>query len=103
MRVRQNKGYGTEAMEWLLEQAFKRFNLHKVAGEVYGWNTPARRLYRKVGFVEEGVRREHLWQEGAWQDEIELLVGSCTTRTRTLTLGSLAEESLNRNGVRGRL
>lgn len=32
----QGKGYGTEAMNWLLEQAFKRFNLHKIRGETWG-------------------------------------------------------------------
>lgn len=46
--ISQGKGYGTESMEWLLQQAFKRFNLHKVCGGTWDWNTPARKLYIKM-------------------------------------------------------
>ncbi|KAL8292242.1 hypothetical protein RQP46_001708 [Phenoliferia psychrophenolica] len=68
----QDKGYGTEAMEWLLEQGFKSFNLHKIEGGTFGWNERARATYRKVGFREEGVLKEQMWQEGGWQDMIAL-------------------------------
>ncbi|KAK4699600.1 hypothetical protein P7C70_g6660, partial [Phenoliferia sp. Uapishka_3] len=68
----QGKGYGTEAMEWLLEQAFKRHNLHRLGGGTWAFNAPARRLYAKLGFTEEGVLREKWWIEGEWHDEIAL-------------------------------
>ncbi|KAK4703041.1 hypothetical protein P7C70_g3178, partial [Phenoliferia sp. Uapishka_3] len=64
------KGYGTEAMTWLLEQAFKRFNIHRVGGGTWGFNAPARAMYAKLGFIEEGVLKEKWWMEGEWQDEI---------------------------------
>ncbi|KAL8279018.1 hypothetical protein RQP46_008687 [Phenoliferia psychrophenolica] len=67
-----DKGYGTEALEWLLEQAFKRFNLHKVTGETVAWNARARAVYAKVGFREEGQLKDHVWQEGEWHDEVVL-------------------------------
>ncbi|KAK4700078.1 hypothetical protein P7C70_g6177, partial [Phenoliferia sp. Uapishka_3] len=64
------KGYGTEAMNWLLAQAFYRFNLHRVGGGTWGFNAPARAMYKKVGFVEEGILKEKWWMEGEWQDEV---------------------------------
>lgn len=68
----QGVGYGPEALRWLLDLAFRGFNLHKVTGDVWEWNTAARATYKKLGFVEEGVRRENVWQDGEWRDEIQL-------------------------------
>ncbi|KAL8279672.1 hypothetical protein RQP46_007985 [Phenoliferia psychrophenolica] len=68
----QGRGYGPEALRWLLDLAFVGFNLHKVTGDVWAWNTAARALYKKLGFVEEGVRRENVWQDGEWRDEVQL-------------------------------
>lgn len=64
------KGYGTEAMNWLLEYAFRGFNLHKVCGNTSAGNLPARKMYQKLGFEEEGVLKEHRWEGGEWGDEI---------------------------------
>lgn len=33
----QSKGYGTEAMEWMLERAFVGFGLNRVQGEFSFW------------------------------------------------------------------
>jgi RimJ/RimL family protein N-acetyltransferase len=37
---------------------------------VLGWNDGARRLYEKIGFVEEARRRKCLWKDGKWWDEV---------------------------------
>ncbi|GAA5900094.1 hypothetical protein JCM5296_002054 [Sporobolomyces johnsonii] len=66
----QGKGYGKEAMEWLLEMAFMRFGLNKVEGDVFSWNVPAQKVYQSLGFVEEGRRRQSLFQEGEFRDEL---------------------------------
>ncbi|GAA5919484.1 hypothetical protein JCM1841_002227 [Sporobolomyces salmonicolor] len=66
----QGKGYGKEAMEWLLEMAFLRFGLNKVEGEVFSWNVPAQKVYQSLGFVEEGRKRQSLFQEGEFRDEL---------------------------------
>ncbi|GAA6021008.1 hypothetical protein JCM11491_005962 [Sporobolomyces phaffii] len=65
----RGRGYAKEAMEWLLERAFNGFGLNKVEGEVFGWNEAARRCYKSVGFVEEGHRRQTVWQNGAFRDD----------------------------------
>jgi hypothetical protein len=46
----QGKGYGSEAIEWVLEWAFRRANFHRVGIGYLGWNERAGRLYGKVSF-----------------------------------------------------
>ncbi|GAA5972971.1 hypothetical protein JCM11641_000346 [Rhodosporidiobolus odoratus] len=74
MKEYQGKGYGKEAMEFMLETAFLRYNFHRVECDVYAWNEPALRLYKSVGFVEEGRRRKSLFQQGEWRDEYLLAI-----------------------------
>ncbi|MBZ4416669.1 GNAT family N-acetyltransferase [Myxococcus sp. RHSTA-1-4] len=64
------RGLGTEATRLMLRHAFESVALHRVELEVYAFNPRARRVYEKVGFVAEGVRRQVLWWEGAWHDAI---------------------------------
>ncbi|MEU2949244.1 GNAT family N-acetyltransferase [Nocardiopsis alba] len=64
------KGYGTAATDAVLEYAFETVGLHRVALEVFDFNTRARRSYEKSGFVREGVWRGHLRWDGAWHDAI---------------------------------
>ena len=68
----QGKGYGTEAISWALEYAFYRMDLHRVEVWASGWNERAINLYRKLGFKEEGRKREALWHDGKWWDDVVL-------------------------------
>ena len=42
-----NKGYGTEAMQLLLDYGFKALNLHNIMLKVYPFNVNAIKLYEK--------------------------------------------------------
>lgn len=64
------RGYGTEATDLVLEYAFGAAGLHRVALEVFDFNTGAQRSYAKSGFVREGVWREHLRWDGRWHDAV---------------------------------
>lgn len=64
----QRQGYGTEAIEWILEWAFKYGGLHRVAMSSFSFSPGARRLYERLGFVYEGSLREALWFDGGWHD-----------------------------------
>lgn len=44
----------TAAIEWA-----RSAGVHKIDLECWPWNLPARRLYERFGFVEEGYRRRH--------------------------------------------
>jgi RimJ/RimL family protein N-acetyltransferase len=67
-------GYGTEATRLILDHAFQRVGLHRVELEVYDLNPRARHVYRSVGFVEEGVRRDALYWDGRFHDAIVMSV-----------------------------
>lgn len=71
-REHQGKGYGGEALSWLLEWSFMGAGAHRVELTVYEWNERARKVYEKVGFVHEGRRRKALWRDGRWWDEIRM-------------------------------
>lgn len=73
----QNKGYGSEAVLWATEWAFRHANLHRVGIEAFAWNEGAWKLYQRLGFVMEGRKRESVWADGRWEDEVSLgmLVG----------------------------
>ncbi|KAF2119322.1 acyl-CoA N-acyltransferase [Lophiotrema nucula] len=67
----QGKGYGSEAITWVLDYAFRRAGLHRVEVRAFAWNEGAVRLYEKLGFAFEGRKREALWHEGKWWDGVE--------------------------------
>ncbi|KAH8916567.1 acyl-CoA N-acyltransferase [Atractiella rhizophila] len=64
----QGKGYGKEALLWLLEQGFEHYGLHKVSGDVLSWNEPAKKLYKSIGFKTEGIQRECFYLGGKFYD-----------------------------------
>ncbi|MER5377607.1 GNAT family protein [Streptomyces sp. NPDC002553] len=66
----RGRGLGTEATRLIVGHAFERLGLHRVQLELYGDNARARRVYEKVGFTVEGVRREAAFRGGKWVDEV---------------------------------
>lgn len=65
----RGRGIGTEATRLIVGYGFERLGLHRISLEVYAHNDRARRVYEKVGFVVEGLRRQAQWREGRWVDE----------------------------------
>lgn len=65
-----NRGYGTEAMELLLDYAFNLLNLNNVMLRAYVFNKRAIKCYHKCGFKEIGIRREAHIIAGEKYDEI---------------------------------
>lgn len=70
----QGKGYGSEAIRWIVDWAFERLGLHRVQVRAFGWNARAIELYKRLGFKEEGRWREALWHEGKWWDDVQLSI-----------------------------
>lgn len=64
----QGKGYGREAINWVLDWGFRIAGLHRVGIECFSYNSVAKGLYEGIGFVFEGRRRGLLWFEGGWHD-----------------------------------
>ena len=65
---RRGTGIGSEAMIGLMKYLFEERGLHRVTLDYYTGNTRARDLYRKLGFVDEGVARESTCKDGKYYD-----------------------------------
>lgn len=68
------KGYGTEAISLVLDHAFSTTPLHRISLGVFSFNDRAKHVYKKIGFVEEGVQRDALLWEGEWYDSVTMAV-----------------------------
>ena len=64
------KGYATEAIQLATTYSFNTLNLHKVTAGFYGNNTASIKAFKKVGFVEEGRRKNHRFYQGSYVDEV---------------------------------
>lgn len=62
------KGYGKEAMLELLNYGFNTLNLYRIQLNVISFNTPAIKLYEKVGFQKEGTMKEFVLRNGQRYD-----------------------------------
>lgn len=73
-RAYWNLGYGTEAMQLLLDIGFKTLNLNRVFLRVYETNPRAIRAYEKAGFVHEGRLRQAEFRNGRYIDVLLMSV-----------------------------
>ena len=68
------KGYGTETTQLMLDHAFTRLALHRVALTVFEYNSRAIRSYEKSGFTIEGRARQAIFRDGRFWDEIHMSI-----------------------------
>ena len=62
-----SKGYGSDAMQALINFAFKKLKLHRIYLTVYIYNKRAVKMYEKLGFKHEGMNREgNFWNGRFW-------------------------------------
>lgn len=61
----RERGLGTHLGRLSLDYAFDELNLHKVIGEVLPGNDLSLRLFRRLGFKEEGILQDEIWRDGA--------------------------------------
>jgi len=68
----QNKGYGRETLNWALDWAFRWGGMHRVHIGTASFNERAAHLYKSIGFVEEGRKREAAYLDFEYFDLIEM-------------------------------
>ena len=66
--TQRQKGLGKEAAELICRYGFEQMGLHRIYLRVLAHNAAAIRCYEKVGFVMEGVLREHARFEEGYHD-----------------------------------
>jgi RimJ/RimL family protein N-acetyltransferase len=68
----RGKGYGGEAIDWIVDWGFRTAGLHRIGIGCWSYNDGAFRLYQRLGFVVESRVREAIWWEGGWHDILGL-------------------------------
>ncbi len=66
----RGKGYGTKAMKILLKYAFFERRLNKFNDSVLEGNEGSAKMMKKLGCVQEGVRRQAVYINGQYLDFI---------------------------------
>ncbi|RKU44359.1 hypothetical protein DL546_000444 [Coniochaeta pulveracea] len=64
----RGKKYGGEMINWTLDWGFRRAGLHRIELGTWSFNQNALKLYRSLGFTEEGRNREAIWFDREWHD-----------------------------------
>jgi len=64
------KGFGSEAIQLLVDYVFNILNLNRIELSFYDFNERARKCYSKMGFKEEGKLRKRRFRRGRYCDEI---------------------------------
>lgn len=64
----RGKGIGSFATKEMLHHAFENMNLNRVELEALSNNARAISMYKKIGFVEEGVKRQAVYKNGEYVD-----------------------------------
>jgi RimJ/RimL family protein N-acetyltransferase len=89
-------GYGTDATQLVSDLAFGPLGLHRLSLEVIEDNVAARRVYEKVGFVVEGVRRQARRAGTGWVDLVDMAMLATDPRPapRSRAVGGRRAETL---------
>lgn len=66
----RGKGYGKVMYDLIFKLGFEKMKMHRLWLSVIEFNTVARNLYKKKGFVETGVQREAIFQNGKYYNYI---------------------------------
>lgn len=66
------KGYAKEASESIIKYSFEELNLRKITLGVVENNESAYRLYKKLGFQEEGILKEHGLYDGVYMNIVRM-------------------------------
>lgn len=67
-RERRTKGIGTDTVMAIMRYAFDELGLHRLDGSWFDTNAASKGLYKKCGWVEEGIKREYIYKKGEFRD-----------------------------------
>ncbi|ERJ11709.1 GNAT family N-acetyltransferase [Haloplasma contractile] len=67
-----SKGFGSEAVQMVLNYYFNELRYQKVTVSVYSFNEQSCGFHKKLGFKEEGLLRRMAYVNGKYHDEVIL-------------------------------
>ncbi len=62
--IGRGKGYGTDAVNTMVNYAFNELRLNCIYADVLEYNTPSQNLFKKCGFQQDGVLRARVYKNG---------------------------------------
>lgn len=68
----RGKGLGKELMNEIVRLCFEELNTRQIALSVYSFNLVAQKVYRSIGFIEEGRLRQKIYRSGEYHDIIQM-------------------------------
>lgn len=68
----RNKGIGAEAIALLCEYGFKVLGLRQLYANVLEGNVASLHLFKKMGFVEVGIKKDWIFTNGGFKNEVLL-------------------------------
>ena len=68
----RQKGWASEALDVLIHYSFNQLKVHQLYCNVLSSNTESLNLFKRKHFSEIGVKKEWVFHEGKYQDEILL-------------------------------
>ena len=71
-KEKRGKGYGLEATQLLFKYAFDMLNLRKILSYAISCNKATLRMHEKIGFIEEGRLKKHIFFSNEYFDVIIL-------------------------------
>ena len=81
----RGKGFGKIAMKYLIDYGFIKLGLHKINLKVFEKNIPAVNLYKKLGFVVEGIMKDEAFFSGEYQNLISMAIFNKNEASKTQT------------------
>ncbi|SRR5258708_7115791 len=66
------KGYGTEALQVLIDYIFINLKLHKICAEYYAINKGSKKMFEKLKFVKEGVFKDYYFVANKYIDAVRV-------------------------------
>ena len=68
------KGAGSEALGLAVGFGFRELGFNRIQLDVFAYNSRAIRAYEKVGFVIEGRRRQAMFHDGEFHDDLVMAI-----------------------------
>ena len=66
------KGYATEALDGVIEYAFKKMKLHRIHADYYEVNSASAKVFKKLSFIIEGNYRDHFWLSNRYVNSVRV-------------------------------
>jgi len=66
----RNKGWGNEALTLLMNYVVTNLDLHQLYANILADNTASIQLFEKVGFEKVGLKKEWVFSNGNYKDEL---------------------------------